>query len=237
LKAANDRLIGLLLRVQARAPQRLRPLFDRHGIDPEDGIAELVEEIRLDGANSIASMFRGRRGVDYDVVVRDVARKLKLRPGNEDAEALLERQVLDAVMERYLQKASDEERAIIEDELREALRGAKRDASELGKILRRGAWAAGSLGALVNAVGEQAVAAVVKRIVLATAGRAAAGQAARQAAMVASYAIPLLNVVMVGWVLADIAGPAFRKTVPTVVEIALLRMEYAGRPSGAPAAG
>jgi uncharacterized protein YaaW (UPF0174 family) len=44
--------------------------------------------------------------------------------------------------------------------------------------------------------------------------------------MVASYAIPLLNVVMVGWVLSDIAGPAFRKTVPTVVEVALLRMEF-----------
>jgi len=227
VKAANDRLIGVLLQVQRASPERLAALFDRHGIDPEDGIAELVAEIRLDGANSIASMFRGGHGVDYDKVVRDVARKLKLKVGKQETEAVTEGRVLDAVLERYLQKASDEERAVIEEELRGALKAAKRDASELGSILKHGAWAAGSLAALVNAVGEQAVAAVVKRIVLATVGRAAAGTAARKAALVASYAIPLLNVVMVGWVLADIAGPAFRKTVPTVVEVALLRMEFA----------
>jgi len=228
VKAANGRLIALLSAVQRRSPERLMPLFDRHGVDPEDGVAELVAEVRLDGANSIASVFRGRRGVDYDVVVRDVARKLKLKTRRKDAETDLEGRVLDAVLERYLERASDAQREIIEEELRAALEAAKRDASELGKILKKGAWAAGSLGALVNAVGEQAVAAVVKRIVLATVGRAAAGQAARQAALVASYAIPLLNVVMVGWVLSDIAGPAFRKTVPTVVEVALLRMEFSG---------
>jgi uncharacterized protein YaaW (UPF0174 family) len=31
---------------------------------------------------------------------------------------------------------------------------------------------------------------------------------------------------MVGWTIRDIAGPAFRKSVPSVLEIALLRMEY-----------
>jgi uncharacterized protein YaaW (UPF0174 family) len=36
----------------------------------------------------------------------------------------------------------------------------------------------------------------------------------------------VLNVIMVGWTVVDIAGPAFRKTVPTVIEIALLRLEY-----------
>jgi len=226
LKTANDRVLGVLLEVQRRAPQRLKPIFDRHGVDPEDGVAELVAEIRLDGANSIASMFRGRRGVDYDEVVRDVARKLKLKPHRKEPESELERRVLDVIMERYLDKASAVAKAAIEDELKAVLLAARRDTSELGSILRHGAWAAGSFGALVHAVGEQAVAAVVKRIVLATVGQAAAGTAARQAAMVASYAIPLLNVVMVGWVLSDIAGPAFRKTVPTVVEVALLRMEF-----------
>lgn len=224
---ANDRLLALLYVVQRRAPERLEPLFDRHGLDPEDGVSELVEEIKLDGANTIASAFRRGRGVGYDVVIRDVARKLKLKLKRAAPEVDLERRVLDAVLERYIDGASAAQRVQIEDEIRGALVAAERDASELGAILTKGAWAAGSLTALVNAVGQQAVAAVVKRIVLTTAGQAAAGVAARQAAMVASYAIPLLNVVMVGWVLADITGPAFRKTVPTVVEIALLRMEFA----------
>jgi uncharacterized protein YaaW (UPF0174 family) len=31
---------------------------------------------------------------------------------------------------------------------------------------------------------------------------------------------------MIVWTVVDIAGPAFRKTVPTAIEIALLRLEY-----------
>jgi len=36
--------------------------------------------------------------------------------------------------------------------------------------------------------------------------------------------LPFLNVALAGIALAGLAGPAFRKTIPTVVEIALLRM-------------
>ena len=117
---ANDRLLALLYVVQRRAPERLEPLFDRHGLDPEDGVSELVEEIKLDGANTIASAFRRGRGVGYDVVVRDVARKLKLKLKKAAPEVDLERRVLDAVMERYIGGASAAQRVQIEDELRGA---------------------------------------------------------------------------------------------------------------------
>lgn len=31
---------------------------------------------------------------------------------------------------------------------------------------------------------------------------------------------------MVGWTIVDLAGPAFRRTVPTAIDIAVLRLEF-----------
>ena len=45
----------------------------------------------------------------------------------------------------------------------------------------------------------------------------------------AGAVIPGLNVLLGAWTLYEIAGPAFRKTVPTVIEVAMLRL---GLPAG-----
>jgi len=219
---SNDRLAGLLAQVLERDPWRLRPLCDRHGVELGDGVGALVREIGLDGANTIASLLRRRRGVEYAEIARDVASKLKVGVEADADEVAVEHRILDAVLGRYVDGASAEDRATI---LRE-LQAAGADVTDAGKVLVHGAWAAGSLAALVNGIGQQAVAAVVKQIVLKTVGREAAKIAGRRAAAIASVAIPLLNVVMVGWTVVDLAGPAFRKTVPTVLEIALLRLEF-----------
>ena len=52
--------------------------------------------------------------------------------------------------------------------------------------------------------------------------------AAKKSAQLAGYAVPGLNIFMGLLTLNDIAGPAYRKTVPTVIELALLRMLHSG---------
>ena len=224
MNAATKRLVTLLDRVgstkQGRA--RLSGLFERHGIEPDDGVEALVEEIQLDGANTLASVLRGWSGIEYDELVRDVASKVKAPFEKDQREDIIERSILDAVISKYLESASAVER--------EAILGAVADSgAELNRLrqtISRGAWTTGTLSLLVNGIGKRAVAELVKRIVLISAGKEVARQAALRAAAIASYAIPLLNVVMVTWTIVDIAGPAFRKTVPTVLEIAILRLEF-----------
>jgi len=221
---ASKRLQALLREVasQPGGEARLRPLYDRHGIEPSEGTDALVEEIQLDGANTFASLFRGWAGVDYDEIVRDVATKVGATLHSDYDESDAERAVLDVILDRYLKGSSEAER----ERIVEALQEAGADVTDLGRAVRNGAWTAGGIGMMATGAGEKAVAEAVKRIVMITVGRRAAGEAARRAAAFASYAIPILNVVMVGWTIVDLAGPALRKTVPTVIDVAILRMEF-----------
>ena len=41
-----------------------------------------------------------------------------------------------------------------------------------------------------------------------------------------TLAIPVVNVAMTAGLAVSVAGPAYRKTVPTVLDVALLRLEY-----------
>ena len=59
---------------------RLKPIYDRHGIEPSNA-GDLVNEICLDGSNTIASLLRGWGPVSYLEVVQDVA-EISVATGN-----------------------------------------------------------------------------------------------------------------------------------------------------------
>jgi uncharacterized protein YaaW (UPF0174 family) len=205
-----------------RAPgEQLAPIYERHDVPVGGGPKALVEEICLDGANTIASIFRGWEGVEYGEIVSDVAEQLGIEPAGRSPKEL-ELAILEFIIKRYLENASPEERENLADVLKKA--GA--DFKEVGAAVARGALAAGTLALLIRQVGRKVVAQVIGKIMLRIAGRQAAKEAGKRAAQLAGMAIPLLNIVMIGWTVVDIAGPAFRKTVPTVIEFALLRLEY-----------
>jgi uncharacterized protein YaaW (UPF0174 family) len=216
-KSTKD-LLALLKKCPA---DRLAPIYARHGIEPSAGPSGLVEELRLDGSNTIASVFRGWEGVDYAEMVNDVAEKFDVKTENLPVETI-EREILVTMIRKHYSNASPKEREKLEKILREM--GDEYD--DLIKILLKGTLSGAALALLIEQIGVRLVAAAVERIVLQIIGRNAAAGAAEYAAALAGFAIPFLNVVLAAWVIIDIAGPAFRKTVPTVIEIALLRMEY-----------
>lgn len=212
--SATEDLTRLLMRVPNDA---LRTLHERHGVSPSDGHRALVKEICLDGSNTIASLFRGMEGVEYDEVVRDVAEALGVKTGG-GVEAL-ESHILEHVLNSYLKNASESERADIERILDEASNAAGwRAATNHGSRV--------AIAALINLVGQQVVVGLVKRVILQVIAKQSAREAGKMAARTIGYAVPLLNVALLGWTAVDVAGPALRKTIPTVIEIALLRMEY-----------
>lgn len=205
-----------------RVPKdRTKPIYQRHDVEKSKGVDGLIDEICLDGANTIASIFRGWEGVDYGEIVGDVAEQLGIDTGKRSPRKL-ELAILEVIIQKYLENASPEER----EKIAEVLGKAGADFERFGAAAAKGAFAAGALALLIKEIGQKVVAQVVGKIMLRIAGRQAAKEAGKRAAQFAGLAIPVLNVVMIGWTIVDIAGPAFRKTVPTVIEIALLRLEY-----------
>ena len=215
MESSSKRLVSLFGDVPK---ERLKPLFDRHGVEPSEGMRELVDEIRLDGSNTIASLFRGREGVPYLEIVRDVAEKMKVDYDENQAEDVIEYAILGKVIQEFLEKASPEERKEVDKVLDKA-----------GKKYRDQIWgglSTGALAVLINTVGKKIIARVVQKIVVGIAARQGAKEAGKRVFQAAGYAVPLLNVAMIAWTVIDIAGPAFRKTAPTIIEIALLRLEF-----------
>lgn len=215
MEKSNGRLLTLL----GSAPrERLKPLFERHGVEPADGIKELVDEIRLDGSNTIASLFRGIEGVPYLEIVHDVADKMDVDYNENQKEDVIEYAILGKMLKEFLDNASPEARADVE-----------RILEEVGDKYKDKIWQAlstGALAAIINTVGKQVIARVVHRIVAGIVVRQGAKEAGKRVVQFAGYAVPLLNVAMIAWTVIDVAGPAYRKTVPTVIEIALLRLEF-----------
>lgn len=214
----NADLIALL-KNSAIPPEQLQPIYDRHGVDMAEGAEVLADEICRDGSNTLASILRGHKGVSYGKVVRDVAQKLEVPCDENDNETGLELKILDKTISRSLEKATPKQRADIEAALKEG-------SAANGQSMGLGQLAAGDLRGLVNQLGAKAVAGMVNKIVTLIITGQAVRQSVKQSARLAGFAVPLLNIALVGWTLLDLTGPAFRKTVPTVIEIARLRLEY-----------
>lgn len=217
---SNERLRRILLRVPR---EDLADLFERHGVtagSPAKEIAELIDMIRKDGSNSIVTyMGRLGEGVNYDEIVRDVADKVgvKCDPKKIKNEADLEMMIIQRIVEEVVAKLTPEERQEIEDNLR-----------KLGDKHQQ-AWKhfleAGGAGVLtvLRVFGPRILFQVLKTFLTTFMGWRMAGYLAWRAV---GLAIPFLNLVLWGWLVIDVAGPAYRKTVPTVFQIGLMRLEY-----------
>ncbi|HPQ40866.1 MAG TPA: hypothetical protein PLV45_10880 [bacterium] len=216
-------------------PDTLDRLYRRHGVAEWEGPAELVREITRDGSNTIISLLMGDSEKSYRDIARAVAEKLKVPLDDADNEMEIEWKCLEAVLRQYLNTAPEEERrrilGVIEDT------GRKIHSDEVLRKVRDNTLRIGTLSLLVREIGARATASVVRRVVARIVGRQAAKEVSKRAAQLAGFAIPLLNAVMIGWTVWDLAGPAYRKTIPTVLELAMLRLEAgngdARRPPGA----
>lgn len=202
---------------------RLSPIYERHCVDANAGLDALVKKICLDGGSTIMSALRKWNGVPYAAVVRDVASKMNVRLEPNEGVFNIELKLLEEMIRRYVQNASPQEREQVQNYLQQAGRENRVRTVEIAK----GSMAVGTMAMLVKRIGQHAAAEIVRQVVLRHTAKKVASEAARRATQIAGWGVPFLNIVFVGWTVTDIAGPAYRKTVPTVLEVALLRLEYA----------
>jgi uncharacterized protein YaaW (UPF0174 family) len=185
----------------------------------------------------------GTRSPAYDDIVRIVARKMKLPTRAELRTEDLERAILFTVIERSMERMSDEEKTTLTREVGQSLRerGIDRNVSyaEVFRLVKfTGVDVGGTVGAMAmtapgvaGAVGLNALQFIVLKGIVMTSGYVAAGGAVlgfgMGAAMlsVAGAAGPIGVALALLYTAYSLSGPAFRKLIPAICMISAKRLE------------
>jgi hypothetical protein len=212
-ECSNTKLIELLKRVEIKDASNpyLQQMYERHG---EKTVEGLVLDLRKDASNTFGWIFTGP--IDYDECIRRVAIKVGIDEndlkGDEKQNELL---VLIACLKKYFDGLDPAERETKKQEI----------FNEIGEEHEDffNAFFLGSFTAIL-AVMQVVGPAIIRQMVFECIAIFAAGQIALNATRMLTLAVPFLNVIMAGWLAWDVAGPAYRKIIPSILAIAALRL-------------
>jgi uncharacterized protein YaaW (UPF0174 family) len=180
---------------------------------------DIVEELQRFGGNSFVNIIRGGKGVLYKEILIDVCDKLKVNYNKNSNVERIETNLLMKILEDALEQMSDQERK----ELAKSI-GLKNTQSFSAQTMT------GIFQAIFRAGGfksYQLTLIIVNAILKAIIGRGLS--LAANATLTRTMAIltgPIGLVITGLWTAIDIAGPAYRVTIPAVIEISALRQKY-----------
>ena len=176
---------------------------------------EIAEEIQTYGANSLASMFRGGKGVTYDKVLTDVCKKMKVNhPKNAPVETM-ERNLLMKLFEDSVERMSVDELKKLTEELNIKTKDFTAHAITVAiqTLIRTNGILYYQFALIIaNSVAK----AIIGR------GLTFAGNTALVRS-ISAFSGPIGWALTAAWTITDIAGPAYRVTIPAVVQVACLR--------------
>ncbi|HGS8439186.1 TPA: DUF3944 domain-containing protein [Neisseria lactamica] len=179
----------------------------------------IAAEIQCFGANTFATLLRGGEGILYKEVLTDVCGKLKVNYNNSSSVEKIETHLLMKILEDSIEKLSHSE---LQDLARNL--GLKNFSGITPEAL------VGIFQAVFRAGGfksYQLTLIIVNYIMKAILGRglSLAGNAALTRTM-SVLAGPIGWTITGLWTAIDIAGPAYRVTIPAVIHVAVLRQKY-----------
>jgi len=179
----------------------------------------IAAEIQCFGANTFATMLRGGEGVLYREVLTDVCDKMKVNYNGGSSVETIEDDLLMKVFTDSMKEMSPEELKEVCSQLKlsptrytpEAVTIALRAAIRLGGFLP-----------------YQIAVIVANAVAKALIGRGLSlGANAALTRLMGTFAGPIGWILSAGWLLADIAGAAYRITIPAVIMVAYLRRHKA----------
>jgi len=181
-------------------------------------VDEIIAKLRYYGSNDIKSLIVGR--VHYLTIVKDIAEKMNVNKNSIKQaadEEQLEVLIVLAAFKKVLKKMSPADRKRIQKEIEDS--GFK--GYDFQKDIPWGAV----LALITSGLGAILIRKITAFIVLViTREMIVGGVAARLAQRVAGVVFGPIGVsVSIGWIIADIAGPAYRKTIPAVLHIAFIK--------------
>lgn len=170
---------------------------------------DIAEEIQVYGANTFATIFRGGQGVEYREVLSDVCDKIKVNYNKSASVELIENNLLMTILTNALDRMSTEELKELAQEVGVKNRDSLTSEALLASfqvIFRMGGFKSYQLTVIIaNAI----LKALIGR------GISFAGNAALTKAM-SILAGPIGWVITGLWTAVDLAGPAYRITIPCV---------------------
>ena len=197
----------------------MNELYKQHHPDHEKYWELIAAEIQCFGANTFATILRGGKGVEYKEVLMDVCDKMKVNYNKDSSVEKIEGNLLMKILTDALEKMSPEELK----ELAEAT-GVKNTSGITAETM------VGVFQAVFRAGGfksYQLTLIVVNAVLKALIGRglSLAGNAALTRTM-AILTGPIGWVITGLWTAIDIAGAAYRVTIPAVIQVAALRQKH-----------
>lgn len=177
-------------------------------------LPELIKEFRLFGGNSFANCFRGD-GPEYSSILRKVAKKNKVAFNKRNSDEQIEQYMLQKLFNDSINGASDEELKKMMEELGYPTTCFTRQAATATLMA---AWKAGGFQSYILLV--SVVNAVMKFLIGRGLSLAANATLTRIASIIAG---PVGWALTALWTLVDIAGPAYRVTMPATIQIAYIR--------------
>lgn len=177
-------------------------------------LPELVDEFRRFGGNSFANFFRGN-GPGYSEILRDVARRNKVSFNKHNSDEQIEQYLLQKLFDDSINGASNDELKEMMKELGYPTTNFTRQAA-IATLMT--AWKAGGFQSYILLV--SVVNAVMKFLIGRGLSLAANAAMTRMASIMLG---PVGWVLTALWTLLDIAGPAYRVTVPAVIQLSYIR--------------
>lgn len=175
----------------------------------------IAAEIQCYGANTFMTIFRGGKGVLYKEILCDVCDKIKVNYNKNADTELIEMNLLMKILTDSMEKMSpDELREIVEELNLKTTTFTKEQVTVALQIaIKMGGFASYKIALIVaNAVAKFLF------------GRGLSFAAnATLARTMSIFAGPIGWVITGLWTAIDIAGPAYRITIPTIIQVAFLR--------------
>lgn len=178
----------------------------------------IAAEIQCFGANSLATVLRGGKGVEYKEILMDVCDKLKVNYNKESGVEKIENNLLMKILTDASEKMSGYELR----ELAEAI-GVKNTNGVTAEVM------VGTFQAIFRAGGfksYQLTVIIVNSVLKALIGRGLSFTMTGPMLQALKVLSGPIGWAITGiWTAIDIASPAFRVTIPAVIQIAALRQQ------------
>lgn len=177
---------------------------------------DIANELQRFGGNTLMNVCRGG-GVCYREILNDVCRKMKVYYTGRESTAYLEEKLMKKVCASAVEEMTEEELRSMAAELEMPTKNPKKYVliAAMQLAIRRG-------GVLFTRIATY-ITRIVARMLLGRSAVVVGSNAISKAIGVAGG--PVGWAISAGWIIYDVTSPAYRVTVPCVMQVACMRMQ------------
>lgn len=195
--------------------------YKQHHPDHQQYWELIAAEIQCFGANTLATLFRGGKGVEYKEILMDVCDKMKVNYNKYSSTEQIENNLLMKILTDTLDKMTVEE-------LKEFAVVTGIQHTDSVSVTKQAL--VGSIQAIFRAGGfksYQLLLITVNAVLKALIGRGLTLAGNALLVRTASILAGPIGWVLTGlWAVVDLGGPAYRVVIPAVILVAALRQQY-----------